>query len=47
MVQRRKNSLQIQLPIFGLDEELNYFTNAHKITKACGKEKKLLDRLVK
>ena len=47
MGQRRKNTSQTQIPIFGFDEELNYFANAHKITKRCGKEKQLLDRLVR
>ena len=37
MVQRRKNTSQIQIPMFGFDKELNYFANAHKITKACGR----------
>ena len=36
MVQRRKNTLQSQIPFCGFDEELNYFANANKITNACG-----------
>ena len=39
VVQRRQNTSQTHIPIFGFDEQLNYFAHALKITKACRKRR--------